>query len=195
MPILLGSSLWAVHISDGVLAAPWWSGGLVVAAVLALLGAWRIRDEEIPQRRPVKPVATVPVELKRLDAIALGDDGAIDDEASVRVEVCARPVAGRRRGEEHVVQILSTDLHVLVHLESGAFRRADDPGQLRIGDLDATREIEVQLRGIHVDQIGSLIDVHVIGAQFPEPLQCVQERRVHVSRTAGVRGRIRATVD
>src|SRR5438552_1755408 len=49
MPILLGSPLWAVHISDGVLAWPWWSGGLVVAALLALLGAWRIRDEEIPQ--------------------------------------------------------------------------------------------------------------------------------------------------
>jgi cobalt/nickel transport system permease protein len=49
MPDLLGSLLWAVHISDGVLAWPWWSGGFVVAAVLALFGAWRIRDEEIPQ--------------------------------------------------------------------------------------------------------------------------------------------------
>src|SRR5437762_4677671 len=41
--------LWAVHISDGVLAWPWWSGGFALAGVLALLGAWRIRDEEIPQ--------------------------------------------------------------------------------------------------------------------------------------------------
>lgn len=49
MPILLRSSLWAVHISDGILAWPWWSGGLAVAAVLVLLGAWRVRDEEIPQ--------------------------------------------------------------------------------------------------------------------------------------------------
>src|SRR5438270_2941015 len=49
MPAMLGSPLWAVHIADGVLAWPWWSGGLVVAAGLVLLGAWRIRDEEIPQ--------------------------------------------------------------------------------------------------------------------------------------------------
>src|SRR5438132_11685586 len=41
--------LWAVHISDGVLAGPWLAGGFVVAALLAVLGAWRIRDEEIPQ--------------------------------------------------------------------------------------------------------------------------------------------------
>src|SRR5205807_293431 len=41
--------LWAVHISDGVLAWPWWSGGFALAGVLALIGAWRIRDEEIPQ--------------------------------------------------------------------------------------------------------------------------------------------------
>ncbi|MCC6421803.1 MAG: energy-coupling factor ABC transporter permease [Gemmataceae bacterium] len=42
-------TLWAVHISDGVLAAPWWAGGLGAAAVLATLGAWRVRDEEIPR--------------------------------------------------------------------------------------------------------------------------------------------------
>ncbi|MCI0456249.1 MAG: energy-coupling factor ABC transporter permease [Gemmataceae bacterium] len=41
--------LWAVHISDNVLLPEWWAGGLVVAAALAALGAWRIRDEEIPR--------------------------------------------------------------------------------------------------------------------------------------------------
>ena len=42
-------SLWAVHISDGVLSARWQAGGFVVAGLLALLGAVRIRDEEIPR--------------------------------------------------------------------------------------------------------------------------------------------------
>jgi cobalt/nickel transport system permease protein len=41
--------LWAVHISDGVLADRWWIGGFAVAGVLALLAAWRIREEEIPK--------------------------------------------------------------------------------------------------------------------------------------------------
>ncbi len=41
--------LWAVHISDGVLAGPWWVGGFAVAALLALLASWRVRDEEIPR--------------------------------------------------------------------------------------------------------------------------------------------------
>lgn len=49
MPAMLGSPLWAVHLSDGVLTWPWWAGGLAVAGLLALLAAWRIRDEEIPQ--------------------------------------------------------------------------------------------------------------------------------------------------
>ncbi len=40
--------LWAVHLSDGVLTWPWWVGGLVVAGILVVVGAWRIRDEEIP---------------------------------------------------------------------------------------------------------------------------------------------------
>src|SRR3954471_8176481 len=39
----------AVHISDNVLNWPWLLGGFAVAALLALLGSWRIRDEEIPQ--------------------------------------------------------------------------------------------------------------------------------------------------
>jgi cobalt/nickel transport system permease protein len=41
--------LWAVHISDGVLTGPWLLAGFVGAAVLALIGAWRIRDEDIPR--------------------------------------------------------------------------------------------------------------------------------------------------
>jgi cobalt/nickel transport system permease protein len=40
---------WAVHISDGVLTWPWWVGGFALAAVLALAGAYRVRDEEIPR--------------------------------------------------------------------------------------------------------------------------------------------------
>jgi cobalt/nickel transport system permease protein len=49
MSAMLALALWAVHIDDGFLAWPWWSGGLLVTAVLALAGGWRIRDEEIPQ--------------------------------------------------------------------------------------------------------------------------------------------------
>ena len=40
---------WAVHISDGVLSAPWLAGGFAVSGLLALLAAYRVRDEEIPQ--------------------------------------------------------------------------------------------------------------------------------------------------
>jgi cobalt/nickel transport system permease protein len=39
----------AVHISDGMLLPSWEWGGLAVAGLLALFGAWRIRDEEIPR--------------------------------------------------------------------------------------------------------------------------------------------------
>src|SRR6516225_6479156 len=41
--------LWAVHISDGVLSAPWLVGGFALAGLLALVAAYRIRDEEIPR--------------------------------------------------------------------------------------------------------------------------------------------------
>ena len=41
--------LWAVHISDGVLTAPWLAGGFLLAGLLALLAAYRVRDEEIPR--------------------------------------------------------------------------------------------------------------------------------------------------
>jgi cobalt/nickel transport system permease protein len=49
MPSFLVLSLWAVHISDGVLSWPWVAEGFGLAGALALLGAWRIRDEEIPR--------------------------------------------------------------------------------------------------------------------------------------------------
>lgn len=42
-------ALWAVHISDSVLTVEWWAGGFVLAALLAALGAWRLRDEEVPR--------------------------------------------------------------------------------------------------------------------------------------------------
>jgi cobalt/nickel transport system permease protein len=41
--------LLAVHIDDGYLTLPWLAGGFAVAGLLALLGAWRIRDEEVPR--------------------------------------------------------------------------------------------------------------------------------------------------
>src|SRR5262249_61644638 len=44
-----GWALWAVHISDGFLSPEWLAGGLVIAGLLALLGAWRLREEEIPR--------------------------------------------------------------------------------------------------------------------------------------------------
>jgi cobalt/nickel transport system permease protein len=40
--------LFAVHISDGILQSTWLAGGFVVAILLAIVGAWRLRDEEIP---------------------------------------------------------------------------------------------------------------------------------------------------
>ena len=41
--------LWAVHIADTQLTPTWCVAGYVVAGLFALLGAWRIREEEIPQ--------------------------------------------------------------------------------------------------------------------------------------------------
>jgi ABC-type Co2+ transport system permease subunit len=41
--------LWAVHITDGVLAAPWWLGGYAIALALLLASAWRVREEETPR--------------------------------------------------------------------------------------------------------------------------------------------------
>lgn len=39
----------AVHLSDGVLAAPWWLTGFALTALLALFGAWRITEDEVPR--------------------------------------------------------------------------------------------------------------------------------------------------
>src|SRR5947209_2681484 len=41
--------LLAVHISDGVLLPSWEWAGFAAAALLALFGAWNVRDEEIPR--------------------------------------------------------------------------------------------------------------------------------------------------
>ncbi|HEV3116993.1 MAG TPA: CbiM family transporter [Gemmataceae bacterium] len=49
MPGTFISPLWAVHLPDGLLTWPWLGGGFAVAGVMAFLGSWRIRDEEIPR--------------------------------------------------------------------------------------------------------------------------------------------------
>jgi cobalt/nickel transport system permease protein len=41
--------MFAVHISDNVLAPPWWVTGFVGMVILVCLGSWRIRDEDIPR--------------------------------------------------------------------------------------------------------------------------------------------------
>jgi cobalt/nickel transport system permease protein len=45
----MGSSLFAVHLSDGALSDAWWGAGFAGAAVLVLLALWRIREEEVPR--------------------------------------------------------------------------------------------------------------------------------------------------
>jgi cobalt/nickel transport system permease protein len=49
VPTAFDLSLLAVHISDGILAVPWWLGGFVGAGLLAWIATWRIREEEIPR--------------------------------------------------------------------------------------------------------------------------------------------------
>lgn len=39
----------AVHISDGLLAGTWLIGGFVLTGLLALVGAWRMTEEEVPR--------------------------------------------------------------------------------------------------------------------------------------------------
>lgn len=41
--------LFAVHISDGVLAWPWLAGGFALTALLLWLATWRLHEEEIPR--------------------------------------------------------------------------------------------------------------------------------------------------
>src|SRR5437868_274950 len=41
--------LFAVHISDGVLADPWLAGGFVGMAALLLAASWRLSEEHIPR--------------------------------------------------------------------------------------------------------------------------------------------------
>jgi cobalt/nickel transport system permease protein len=41
--------LFAIHLPDGLIAKPWWIGGFAGMAAMLVLGAWRIRDEEIPR--------------------------------------------------------------------------------------------------------------------------------------------------
>lgn len=45
---VLATTLFAIHISDGVLTVPWLFGGFVTAAGLAALGLRRTTDEDIP---------------------------------------------------------------------------------------------------------------------------------------------------
>lgn len=40
--------LWAVHLSDGVLLPSWQLAGFALAALLCLVGAWRMPEEDIP---------------------------------------------------------------------------------------------------------------------------------------------------
>jgi cobalt/nickel transport system permease protein len=39
----------AVHVADGVLTWPWLAAGFALAGVLALLAAWRVREEDVPR--------------------------------------------------------------------------------------------------------------------------------------------------
>jgi cobalt/nickel transport system permease protein len=41
--------LFAMHISDGALATPWWACGFAGMAVLLLIAAWRVREQEVPR--------------------------------------------------------------------------------------------------------------------------------------------------
>ena len=45
----MGLSLLAVHLSDGALATAWWASGFAGLAVLLALGAWKVREEDIPR--------------------------------------------------------------------------------------------------------------------------------------------------
>jgi cobalt/nickel transport system permease protein len=55
--------LLAIHLPDGVVAQPWWLGGFAGMAVMLLIGAWRVRDEEIPQVAVLTAVFFVAAQL------------------------------------------------------------------------------------------------------------------------------------
>ncbi len=46
---MLSLTLLAIHLPDGIVAQPWWIGGFAGMAAMLVIGAWRIRDEEIPR--------------------------------------------------------------------------------------------------------------------------------------------------
>jgi cobalt/nickel transport system permease protein len=41
--------LWAVHIANNVLTWPWELGGFIGACALVVIGAWRLKEDEIPR--------------------------------------------------------------------------------------------------------------------------------------------------
>ncbi len=43
------TTIWAIHIADGVLDWPWLALGFAVAAALALFASWRVREDEVPR--------------------------------------------------------------------------------------------------------------------------------------------------
>ena len=45
----MAPTLFAVHLSDGVMTPFWITGGFIVAAVLIAIASFRVRDEEIPR--------------------------------------------------------------------------------------------------------------------------------------------------
>lgn len=47
--IALTTSLWAVHIADGMLSWPWLLAGFVVAGLLAAIAGWRVHEDEVPR--------------------------------------------------------------------------------------------------------------------------------------------------
>ncbi len=40
--------LWAVHLNDGILEPAWQLAGFALSGLLMLLGAWRLREEDVP---------------------------------------------------------------------------------------------------------------------------------------------------
>ncbi len=64
--------LLAVHIADGILDSRWCVAGYVLAALLALVGAWGVRDDEIPKIALISAVFFVASQIH----IALGVSSA-----------------------------------------------------------------------------------------------------------------------